>query len=54
MAKRLVMPFDTFVESGSRYYFVYPDCVAHQSKMKRFSQWIRDHRDHRAVAVHIA
>ena len=45
MAKRLVMPFDTLVETGARYYFVYPDCVAHQPKVALFSQWISDHRD---------
>jgi len=45
-AKRLVMPFDTLVETGLRYYFVYPDCVAHQQKVMRFSEWIeRDRAD---------
>jgi LysR family glycine cleavage system transcriptional activator len=45
MAKRLVMPFDTLVETGARYYFVYPECVAHQPKVLLFSQWISDHRE---------
>ena len=44
-AKRLVMPFDTLVETGARYYFVHPDCVAHQQKVVLFSQWIGDHLD---------
>jgi len=43
-AKRLVMPFDTFVETGLRYYFVYPDCVAHQPKVALFSEWISERR----------
>lgn len=43
-AKRLVMPFDIFVETGLRYYFVYPDCVAHQPKVALFSEWIGEHR----------
>lgn len=44
-AKRLVMPFDTAVKTGCRYYFVYPDCVAQQPKVKLFSDWISEHRD---------
>ena len=44
-AKRLVMPFDTLVETGARYYFVYPECVAHQPKVALFSQWIADHHE---------
>ena len=43
-ARRLVLPFDTFVETGSRYYFVYPDCVADQPKMKVLSEWIAANR----------
>ncbi len=48
-AKRLVMPFDALIETGSSYYFVYPDCVAHQPKVALFSQWISEHRGERAV-----
>ena len=44
-ARRLVMPFDTVLETGSRYYFVYPDCVANQPKVKLFSDWITRNRD---------
>jgi LysR family glycine cleavage system transcriptional activator len=44
-AKRLVMPFDAVVETGSRYYFVYPECVAHQQKVALFREWIAQHRD---------
>ncbi|HEV3105942.1 MAG TPA: LysR substrate-binding domain-containing protein [Trinickia sp.] len=44
-AKRLVMPFDALVESGSRYYFVYPESVAHLSKVARFCEWLAEHRD---------
>ncbi|TKC92657.1 LysR family transcriptional regulator [Trinickia terrae] len=44
-AKRLAMPFEAVVETGLRYYFVYPDCVAHQQKVMRFSEWIAQHRD---------
>jgi LysR family transcriptional regulator, glycine cleavage system transcriptional activator len=39
-ANRLVMPFDLAVETGSRYYFVYPECVARQQKVTLFSEWI--------------
>ncbi|PYE19650.1 LysR family transcriptional regulator [Paraburkholderia silvatlantica] len=39
-ANRLTMPFDLAVETGSRYYFVYPDCVAQQQKVTLFSEWI--------------
>ncbi|MFD1561751.1 LysR substrate-binding domain-containing protein [Paraburkholderia silviterrae] len=39
-AKRLVTPFDLTVETGSRYYFVYPECVAQQQKVKLFSDWM--------------
>lgn len=49
-ARRLVMPFDTVLETGSRYYFVYPDCVANQPKVKLFSEWITRNRD-AALAV---
>ena len=44
-AKRLVMPFDTLVKTGSRYYFVYPECVAHQQKVTLFSEWMAEHQD---------
>jgi LysR family transcriptional regulator, glycine cleavage system transcriptional activator len=26
--------------TGARYYFVYPDCLAHQPKLKLFRDWI--------------
>lgn len=44
VAKRLVMPFDKVIETGARYYFVYPECVAHQPKVKRFSEWMAQNR----------
>jgi LysR family glycine cleavage system transcriptional activator len=44
-ARRLVMPFDAAVETGARYYFVYPDSVAHQTNVKIFSEWIALHRE---------
>ncbi|MBB5499617.1 LysR substrate-binding domain-containing protein [Paraburkholderia sp. MM5384-R2] len=50
-ARRLVMPFDTAVETGSRYYFVYPDSVAHLPKVRLFSEWIAQHREQPAVAA---
>lgn len=43
-ARRLVMPFDTLVKTGSCYYFVYPESVADQQKMRLFSSWIAQHR----------
>jgi LysR family glycine cleavage system transcriptional activator len=42
-ARRLVMPFETLVATGMRYYFVYPDGVAHQQKVTLFSEWIAEH-----------
>jgi LysR family glycine cleavage system transcriptional activator len=39
-SNRLVMPFELAVETGSRYYFVHPKCVAQQQKVKLFSEWI--------------
>jgi LysR family glycine cleavage system transcriptional activator len=44
-AKRLTMPFDTVIGTGSRYYLVYPECLADQHKVKLFSEWIAEHRD---------
>ncbi|WP_116138465.1 LysR substrate-binding domain-containing protein [Trinickia diaoshuihuensis] len=44
-AKRLVTPFETAVETGFRYYFVYPDSVAHQPKVELFRDWIMQLRD---------
>ncbi|WP_322047772.1 LysR substrate-binding domain-containing protein [Paraburkholderia sp. J67] len=43
-AKRLVMPFALAVPTGSRYYFVYPDCVAQQQKVQRFCDWLAHDR----------
>ncbi|AQH02457.1 LysR family transcriptional regulator [Burkholderia sp. KK1] len=48
-ARRLVMPFETVLSTGSRYYFVYPDCVAHQPKVKLFSDWMVRNRDETAT-----
>jgi Transcriptional regulator len=42
-AKRLVRPFDTVLKTGWRYYFVYPDSVAHQQKLNLFRDWIAEH-----------
>jgi len=39
-AQRLVRPFDTVLTTGARYYFVYPDSVAHQQKVNLFRDWI--------------
>lgn len=47
-ARRLVRPFDTVLTTGSRYYFVYPDCVAHQQKVNLFREWIAEHWTERA------
>ncbi|HTR09003.1 MAG TPA: LysR substrate-binding domain-containing protein [Paraburkholderia sp.] len=44
-ANRLVTPFDLAVETGHRYYFVYPECVAQQQKVKLFSEWIARNRE---------
>ncbi|CAB3800949.1 Glycine cleavage system transcriptional activator [Paraburkholderia caffeinitolerans] len=45
-ANRLVMPFGLTVATGWRYYFVYPECVARQQKVQRFSEWIAHNREH--------
>ncbi|MEQ5843141.1 LysR family transcriptional regulator [Paraburkholderia acidicola] len=42
-AKRLLRPFDAVLTTGARYYFVYPDAVAHQQKVKLFHDWIAAH-----------
>jgi LysR family transcriptional regulator, glycine cleavage system transcriptional activator len=42
-ARRLVRPFDTVLKTGWRYYFVYPDSVAHQQKLNLFRDWIAEH-----------
>ncbi|HZZ11335.1 MAG TPA: LysR substrate-binding domain-containing protein [Paraburkholderia sp.] len=42
-AKRLVRPFETVLKTGWRYYFVYPDSVAHQQKLNLFRDWIAAH-----------
>jgi LysR family glycine cleavage system transcriptional activator len=42
-ARRLVRPFDTVLKTGWRYYFVYPDSVAHQHKLSLFRDWIAAH-----------
>ncbi|MGH8780318.1 LysR substrate-binding domain-containing protein [Paraburkholderia sp.] len=42
-AKRLVRPFDAVLTTGARYYFVYPDAVAHQQKVRLFHDWIAAH-----------
>jgi LysR family glycine cleavage system transcriptional activator len=39
-AQRLVRPFDAVLTTGARYYFVYPDSVAHQQKVELFSAWL--------------
>jgi LysR family glycine cleavage system transcriptional activator len=38
-----VRPFDTVLKTGWRYYFVYPDAVAHQQKLNLFRDWIAAH-----------
>jgi LysR family glycine cleavage system transcriptional activator len=43
-ARRLVTPFDLAVPTGSRYYFVYPECVAQQQKVQLFSAWMEHDR----------
>ncbi|CAB3777653.1 Glycine cleavage system transcriptional activator [Paraburkholderia caffeinitolerans] len=43
--RRLVMPFDAAIETGARYYFVYPDSAAQQPNVKTFSEWIALHRE---------
>jgi len=42
-AQRLVRPFDAVLTTGARYYFVYPDSVAHQQKVNLFRDWIDRH-----------
>jgi LysR family transcriptional regulator, glycine cleavage system transcriptional activator len=42
-AQRLVRPFDAVLTTGARYYFVYPDSVAHQQKVNLFRDWIDQH-----------
>ncbi|MBP0592528.1 LysR family transcriptional regulator [Paraburkholderia sp. LEh10] len=42
-AQRLVRPFDAVLTTGARYYFVYPDSVAHQQKVDLFRDWIGRH-----------
>jgi LysR family glycine cleavage system transcriptional activator len=44
-ARRLTTPFDIVMTTGQKYYFVYPDCVAHLEKVSRFTEWIADHKD---------
>jgi LysR family glycine cleavage system transcriptional activator len=39
-SKRLAMPFDIVLTTGARYYFVYPDSLAHQHKVNLFREWI--------------
>jgi LysR family glycine cleavage system transcriptional activator len=39
-AQRLVRPFDAVLTTGARYYFVYPDSVAHQQKVELFRAWL--------------
>ena len=42
-ARRLVRPFETVLKTGWRYYFVYPDSVAHQQKLNLVRDWIAAH-----------
>ncbi len=42
-SKRLAMPFDIVLTTGARYYFVYPNCLAHQHKVNLFREWIGAH-----------
>jgi LysR family glycine cleavage system transcriptional activator len=44
-ARRLAKPFDIVLTTGARYYFVYPDCLAHRHKMNRFREWIVANRE---------
>ncbi|WP_118180182.1 LysR substrate-binding domain-containing protein [Paraburkholderia phosphatilytica] len=39
-SKRLVRPFDAVLKTGARYYFVYPESVAHQQKVHLFREWL--------------
>lgn len=42
-AKRLVRPFDTVLTTGARYFFVYPESVAHLQKVQCFREWLAAH-----------
>ncbi len=44
-ARRLEMPFDIVLETGARYFFVYPESMGGQRKIQAFSDWIAQHRD---------
>ncbi|KVD81950.1 LysR family transcriptional regulator [Burkholderia sp. ABCPW 14] len=44
-ARRLATPLDIVLKTGARYYFVYPDSVAQQQKIQRFSGWLEANRD---------
>lgn len=44
-ARRLERPFDIVLDTGARYFFVYPESVASQQKIRAFSDWISHHRD---------
>lgn len=44
-ANRLVTPFDISIPTGMGYYFVYPDCVAQQQKIRLFGDWIAAERE---------
>lgn len=44
-ARRLAMPLDIVQRTGARYYFVYPESVAQQQKIQRFSAWLDANRD---------
>lgn len=39
------MPLDIVQRTGARYYFVYPESVAQQQKIQRFSGWLDANRD---------
>ncbi|EKS9845824.1 LysR family transcriptional regulator, partial [Burkholderia cepacia] len=44
-ARRLERPFDIVLETGARYFFVYPENLGSQQKIRAFSDWIARHRD---------
>ncbi|KAB0684527.1 LysR family transcriptional regulator, partial [Burkholderia territorii] len=44
-ARRLERPFDIVLETGARYFFVYPESIGSQQKIRAFSDWIAAHRD---------
>jgi LysR family glycine cleavage system transcriptional activator len=44
-ARRLEQPFDVVLETGARYFFVYPESIGNQQKVRAFSDWIERHRD---------